>query len=91
MKTENSKDPWQLLQAIEKTEVSPFLFTRIEQSIHSRRENFTSTSKARLVLTAVSAFVLLNIFIISRGTVHPPQQENLLETFDLNSNTSLYK
>jgi hypothetical protein len=91
MKTENSKDPWQLLQAVEKMELNPFLFTRIEEKIQSRRENSTSTSKARLVLTAVSVFVLLNIFIISRGSVYPPQQENLLETFYLNSNTSLYK
>lgn len=91
MTKNNSKDFLSSLQAVEKVEVSPFLFSRIEQKIQTLQENTVSKKMAWTMVTSVSLIVIFNLFIITQSSWVPKENNNLLQSLQIQNNNSLYQ
>lgn len=91
MKINNSHDFLEPLQTVEKIEVSPFLFSRIEQKIQTFRENTVSTKIGWTMVTSVSLIVVFNLFIFTQSSWNPKENNNLLQTLQIQNNNSLYQ
>ncbi len=83
----NFLDP---LQTVEKVEVSPFLFSRIERKIQVIRENTISKKMGWSLVTSVSLIVLFNVFIMTQSSWGQKERNNLLKTLQIQNNNSLY-
>lgn len=70
---------------IQKSEVSPFLFTRIEQGINNRQGQKISAKTATAVLASISLLLLLNLAAINSGK---SQQS---DTYNTTYTNSLYE
>ena len=70
---------------IQKLEVSPFLFTRIEQCIKNRQGQKISTKTAIVALASISLLLLLNLAAINTGKSQ--QSDNYIPTYS----NSLYE
>ena len=70
---------------IQKSEVSPFLFTRIEQGIRNRQGQKISAKTAVAALASISLLLLLNLAAINSGKsqqsdiYHPTYTNSLYE------------
>lgn len=70
---------------IQKSEVSPFLFTRIEQGIRNRQSQKISAKTAIAALASISLLLLLNLAAINSGksqqsdAYHPTYTNSLYE------------
>jgi len=53
---------------IQKVEVSPYLFTRIEQGIQNRKANQITSKTAWATLAMLSLLLLLNLAVINFGS-----------------------
>lgn len=62
MKTDNTM---QMLEKVKRVDVSPFLFSRIEQRIHTLNKNRLSMKIVWLSAAALGLLVLLNIHLIN--------------------------
>ncbi len=83
----NFLDP---LKAVEKVEIPPFLFLRIEQKIQVIRENTISKKMGWSLVTSVSLIVLFNVFIMTQSLLMPTEKNNLLQSLQINNSNSLY-
>ncbi len=70
---------------IQKSEVSPFLFTRIEQGIKNRQGQKISAKTAIAALASISLLLLLNLAAINSGK---SQQS---DTYNSTYTNSLYE
>ena len=70
---------------IQKSEVSPFLFTRIEQGIKNRQTQKISAKTAIAALASISLLLLLNLAAINSGK----SQES--DTYNSTYTNSLYE
>lgn len=91
MKINNSHDFLEQLHTVEKVEVSPFLFSRIEQKINTLGENTVSTKMGWTMVTSVSIIVIFNLFIITQSSWIPKENNNLLQSLQIQNNNSLYQ
>lgn len=53
---------------IQKVEISPYLFTRIEQKIKNRKADYISSQTALATLAMISLLLLLNLAVINSGS-----------------------
>lgn len=91
MTTNNPHDFLDPLQSVEKVEVSPFLFSRIEQKIQTLRENTISKKMVWTMVTSVSLIVIFNLFVITQSSWVPKENDNLLQSLQIQNNNSLYQ
>ncbi|MBK9636897.1 MAG: hypothetical protein IPO63_03450 [Bacteroidetes bacterium] len=78
------------LSTVEKVEIPPFLFSKIEQKISFIRENTISKNMGWTWITSVSLIVLFNLFIITQSSWIPTEKNNLLQSLQIQNNNSLY-
>jgi|GWRWMinimDraft_6_1066014.scaffolds.fasta_scaffold12368_2 hypothetical protein len=90
MSQSQSNDYLDPLNAVEKVEASPFLFSKIEQKILFIRENTVSKKMGWALITSTSMIVLLNVFILTQSSWLPKEKNNLLQTLQIQNNNSLY-
>ena len=78
------------LNTVEKVEIPPFLFSKIEQKISFIRENTISKNMGWTWITSVSLIVLFNLFIITQSSWIPTEKNNLLQSLQIQNSNSLY-
>lgn len=78
------------LSQIKKVEVSPFLFTRIQQRINEATSNKFS-GKVSLSLTfALVAIVILNIVVLQNYSMPQNSESNFVQNMNIITNNSIY-
>lgn len=89
MKTDNTM---QMLEKVKRVDVSPFLFSRIEQKIHTLNKNRLSMKIVWVSAAALGLLVLLNIRLISNipGQNPPDKLTAYAESMHLSTFANLY-
>jgi len=91
MQTKSNKHSLELLEQIQKVEAPPFLFTRIQQRILNAS---LSEFSPRLTWTISLSFLLvliINFAVMTQRVKQTNTNPDLVETFQLMQNNSLYK
>lgn len=82
------KDQLHSLEKIERVEVSPFLFTRIQAKVQEQLFDKLSTKQTVVYLTGIALIVALNVMIL--GTKNVDKNENLVSEMNLTPTNQLY-
>jgi flagellar biosynthesis/type III secretory pathway M-ring protein FliF/YscJ len=82
------KDQLHSLEKIEKVEVSPFLFTRIQAKVQEQFFDKLSTKQTVVYLTGIALIVALNVMIL--GAKSSDKNENLVSEMNLAPTNQLY-
>ncbi|WP_430403353.1 hypothetical protein [Fluviicola sp.] len=82
------KDQLHSLEKIERVEVSPFLFTRIQARVQEQFLDKLSTRQTVVYLTGIALIVALNVMVL--GTKNEYKNENLVSEMNLAPTNQLY-
>jgi hypothetical protein len=82
------KDQLHSLEKIERVEVSPFLFTRIQARVQEQFLDKLSTRQTVVYLTGIALIVALNVMVL--GTKNEDKNENLVSEMNLAPTNQLY-
>jgi len=82
------KDQLHSLEKIERVEVSPFLFTRIQAKVQEQLLDKLSTRQTVVYLTGIALIVALNVMVL--GTKNTDKNENLVSEMNLAPTNQLY-
>lgn len=79
----------EILKTIRQVDANPFLFTRIEEKIRARVNDYLSTRKTIFYLAGITAILVINIWMIT-GQKHEPKK-NLAAEMELVESNQLYE
>lgn len=84
------KDRLHVLEKIERAEVSPFLFTRIQERVQEQiREHFT-VKQTVIYLAGIAAIIVLNLLVL-RATNDPVAPDDGLSGMNVSPSNQLYR
>ena len=79
-----------LLEQIQRVEVSPFLFTRIEQRIQQSAKDRISPRFAAPVFISLLLLIILNVFVIRTNRKFNKQEVNIARSYGIVTTNSFY-
>jgi len=84
------KDQLQVLEKIERAEVSPFLFTRIQAKVQEQLLDRLTAKQTVVYLAGIVAVIVLNILVL-RSANTPEKPDDLVSGMNLSPSNQLYR
>lgn len=84
------KDYSDILTQIERAEISPFVWTRLQQKLENKSTSKISINASRAMVVSLMLLLVLNMFALNRTQKQDDSMINFAESMNLFPQNSIY-